>query len=224
MDEDEGFERAPDGIVPLVGYRLWRVEDPYGEPAFLPLTRLTPEWTGATRGWVSASCRSVSGVSVFDTFRWEPIPHHRVPHEGCSCGFYAMKELDPKLVLVVSTQRLAGTDGVLVLGRVELAGKIIEHDLGYRAERARIVELVPLRGDKGPAKAIARRAGVDLARAVKVPRTPMRERVRDWRVAWETTKASTQAQRRNQDVVRVLVVAWLLFRAWIAVHGSGGTP
>jgi hypothetical protein len=224
MDEDEGFDRAPDGITPLVGYRLWRIEDPYGEPAFLPLTRPTPEWTGATRGWVSASCLFGPGPSVLDAFGWVPIPH-RVPHERCRCGFYAMKELAPDLVVAASQPAQPGMEGVFVLGRVELAGKVIEHDRGYRAERARIVELIPVRPEQRVARSIARRTGIPLGRPVRVPRTPMHDRVRDWRVAWEATKATTPAERRNQLVAQVLMVAaWLLFRVWSTAHGSGGAP
>ena len=57
MSAGERFERAPDGIVPLVGYRMWQVEDEDDEPVFLPLMHHSREWKGATRGWVSASCR-----------------------------------------------------------------------------------------------------------------------------------------------------------------------
>ena len=43
---------------------------------------------------------------------------------------------------------LPHADGVgWIFGRVELAGKIIEHDDGYRAQRARIAELNPVEGD-----------------------------------------------------------------------------
>lgn len=52
---------------------------------------------------------------------------HRRPEWQCNCGIYALKE--PGQV-----------DGVVV-GRVALEGVVIEHEDGYRAERARIVEL-----------------------------------------------------------------------------------
>ena len=104
------------------------------------------EWKGATRGWVSASCRVDSDepfVSPDGELAWGgPISHH-VPSEGCFCGFYAMKQLDAQLLHAVTMARAAdrsGMEEVFVLGRVELAGKAIEHELGYRAERARIVE------------------------------------------------------------------------------------
>ncbi|MFP5333289.1 MAG: hypothetical protein ACLGHX_13140 [Acidimicrobiia bacterium] len=52
---------------------------------------------------------------------------HRRPEWQCNCGIYALK--DPSKV-----------DG-RVVGRVALEGIVIEHEDGYRAERARIIEL-----------------------------------------------------------------------------------
>lgn len=52
---------------------------------------------------------------------------HPRPEWGCNCGIYALKERE-------------ATTGVVV-GRVALAGIVIEHEHGYRSERARIVEL-----------------------------------------------------------------------------------
>lgn len=52
---------------------------------------------------------------------------HRRPEWLCNCGIYALKR--PELV-----------DGVVV-GRVALEGIVIEHEDGYRAEQARIIEL-----------------------------------------------------------------------------------
>ena len=48
----------------------------------------------------------------------------------------------------------------VVFGRVELAGKVIEHEIGYRAERARIAELIPTTTDGGVTLSIARRLGL----------------------------------------------------------------
>jgi hypothetical protein len=83
-----------------------------------------------------------------------PEGPHSVPGEGCSCGFYAMKELSSMLGF--------SAPGV-VLGRVELGGKVIEHNLGYRAERARITELISIAGDRRSAAELALRLGLPLA-------------------------------------------------------------
>ena len=57
-----------------------------------------------------------------------------VPGVICTCGIYASKgAADPPL--------RAKFEDYLISGRVELSGIVIEHELGYRAQRARILEL-----------------------------------------------------------------------------------
>jgi hypothetical protein len=234
MSAGEGFERAPDGIVPLVGYRMWQVEDD-DEPLFLPLNHHSRDWDGATRGWVSASCWVGNDglvVSPDGELVWGDPSQHRVPDEGCSCGFYAMKELDAQLLrtagMASQDARNNGTEEVFVLGRVELAGKVIEHETGYRAERARIVELIPLRDQQRTVEVVARRAGVGVGQPVGVPRMPLRDRVRLLRLAWTASKAmppspASPAQRRNHQVFMfILWGSWVAFRVWSLAHQAGG--
>jgi hypothetical protein len=237
MSAGEGFERAPDGIVPLVGYRMWQVVDEDEQPVFLPLNHPSRDWKGATRGWVSASCFVGSGELFVspsgELVQGGSIPH-RVPGEGCSCGFYSMKELDAQLLHVVAmaahVAEPTGTEEVFVLGRVELAGKVIEHELGYRAERARIVELIPLRDQQRTVEAIARRAGVAVGRPVRVRRTPIRDRVRLLRFAWAASKATPRPPaspaRRSREQVLLLIFwgCWVVFRVWSVANEAGGAP
>ena len=60
----------------------------------------------------------------------------------------------------------AGKVGIdqVVLGRVALSGKVIEHDFGYRAERARIAELIPFRGAERSVMVLRTTRGRDGAR------------------------------------------------------------
>jgi hypothetical protein len=57
----------------------------------------------------------------------------------------------------------------VVLGRVELAGKVIEHEWGYRAERARIAELIPFRGTEQSVMILAARLGLPISEPVDIP-------------------------------------------------------
>jgi hypothetical protein len=101
-------------------------------------------WDGAESEWVYASCAA------------DPVDLEHVPGWSCTCGFYATKTLAPlPTTFHAVTAALAmdppfedGVERGWIFGRVELAGKIIEHDYGYRAQRARIVELNPLEGDE----------------------------------------------------------------------------
>lgn len=205
---DDPLDPVPDAITPLSGYRMWRVVFEGDEPRFLPLNMPTPEWNGAASGWVFASCLHGQPASAGPagslvlwpggrlvdrlTFRAE----HHVPEEACSCGFYALKELDPDLLIVARSglPRADARDGSeehVVIGRVELAGKVIEHARGYRAERARIVELIPVRGSHAPVRDLARRLGLSLAPTAKPPRVRhLRERWMFVRANWASTKAA----------------------------------
>jgi hypothetical protein len=201
------------------------------------MTNSSRDWKGATRGWVSASCPVGSdepSVSPYGELTWGGAISHRVPGEGCFCGFYAMKEIDAQLLhaarMAVYGADRTGTEEVFVLGRVELAGKVIEHELGYRAERARIVELIPLRDQQRTVEAIARRAGVGLGRPIRVRRMPIRDRVRLFRFAWAVSKAMppspvSAAQRKNDRFVLFIIWgSYVAFRVWSIAHEAGGVP
>ena len=61
------------------------------------------------------------------------ITCQEVPGWSHTCGIYA--------VIDRANLRLFGAGSATIIGRVELTGLVIEHDNGYRATRARIVEL-----------------------------------------------------------------------------------
>ena len=81
-------------------------------------------------GWNVAYCEK----GPFDIFR--SIPKIcQVPELSCGCGFYALGELD---FSILDSTKLT----VALLGQTELAGKVIEHEKGYRGQLARIQSLV----------------------------------------------------------------------------------
>jgi hypothetical protein len=84
---------------------------------------------------------------------------HDSPLEGCRCGIYATKTLATPVVLSRMNEQM-------IVGRVELAGKVIEHDSGYRAELARVVELYPRPGQESAAEWIAAVYGVRASHAL----------------------------------------------------------
>jgi hypothetical protein len=79
-----------------------------------------------------------------------------VPDEACSCGFYALRDLTPELIRAVAFYRKLKWSG-RVVGRVLLAGKIVEHEMGYRAQLARIAELIPVEGTEWSVTQLAER-------------------------------------------------------------------
>jgi len=69
---------------------------------------------------------------------------HRAPDPGCDCGIYTV--LDPVSYFTAEQPRFSTwsadlVSGRLVVGTVELAGRVIPHQYGYRSEYARPVAL-----------------------------------------------------------------------------------
>lgn len=156
------MDRAPDGIEPIVGYRAWLLLGG-GYGALHPLNlrgAAGHTWNAASTGWIVASCARDGRLPGVDGL------HGQVPEERCSCGFYALKSL------FTLRRGLAEGNGLrpyLVLGRVLLAGKIIEHTLGYRAQRARIVDLIPIAGSEKRVELTAHALGLPIGDSVRPP-------------------------------------------------------
>jgi hypothetical protein len=167
----QALERVPDAIEPLIGYRAWFFVLDRRRASLFPIMGRDLEdpspWDGAHREWVSASCHRFAQLVGFGPELCVSCPRHDVPDEGCTCGFYATKTL-----AVFLGASLFRRD--CILGRVELAGKVIECTAGYRAERARIVELIPLRGTEPAAIRLARRLRLPLR--ASIPFAPRPER------------------------------------------------
>jgi hypothetical protein len=172
----QGLERVPDAIEPLIGYRAWYFAVDRHGGSLLPIGTPDPSgwsiWDGAQKGWVSATCRRRAdfGQAPLDALgrclcrqqfalglRSMLCPDcddpHLPPGDYCSCGFYAMKTL-------ISVEEPSGPH--VILGRVELAGKVIECSTGFRAERARIVDLTPVVGTEREAMRLANSLGLPL--------------------------------------------------------------
>jgi DNA-binding CsgD family transcriptional regulator len=142
---DGRLERIPDGIEPIVGYRMWRYTVA-ADGAQLHSLNCSARVPGhCTCGWAHSGSDWALAGCLLD------VHPNSAPAEECSCGFYAMATLTRLVAQAPIPATALGIPGLVedsdregaVLGRVELAGKIIEHDYGYRAERARVVELLP---------------------------------------------------------------------------------
>ena len=121
---------VPDGITPIDAFRAWSygVGDRFGDLYPVSADFGGSSWKGAESGWVSSYCFRVGGSETGG---------HHAPQLDCWCGFHAVKE-------IAFLREMFGHSPLgSVLGRIQLAGTIVEHEFGYRAERARIVELIP---------------------------------------------------------------------------------
>ena len=149
--------RAPDYIAPIVAYRAWTCFSNDRLVGLFPLSQsgllgeiLCFDWEGAWSDWVTASCHQKD---------------HAAPDEACSCGFYALKSVEEAAEVAVShpwsSLLVEGEDRVM--GCVQLAGKVVEHASGYRAERARVAELIPTTSDGGITRSLASRLSLPVA-------------------------------------------------------------
>lgn len=87
--------------------------------------------------WTGEELRGVWRSWTTAVFEAECTLCDEVPGWGHTCGVYAVKRRWKLHVF----DRPAVRDR-MVIGRVELTGLVVEHEAGYRAQRARIVELI----------------------------------------------------------------------------------
>lgn len=102
----------------ILAWRVWKIY----EGALVSLNGTL--WPGGTR--LEAECQN-------------PGPWHwveKTPGEQCQCGIYAAKDLMTLSNMVVFPR------GPYVYGRVSLWGKVIEGEMGYRAEFAYPYEII----------------------------------------------------------------------------------
>ena len=83
-----------------------------------------------------AVCRaSENRMFGYVPFTFTPIKpvsgKHDAPHESCGCGFYGVKDK-------------SNAQG-RIIAEVDLYGKVIEHELGYRAEYQRVLSVRVIR-------------------------------------------------------------------------------
>jgi hypothetical protein len=106
--------------TPVLGFRLWGFEG----------THLY----GARRTWPEPRLRARCATTTTNP---DEVPHTDGRCGRLGCGVYATKEIEPLLdELVEPSARW------YVAGLVELSGKVVEHERGYRAAAAEVVAVV----------------------------------------------------------------------------------
>lgn len=104
--------------VPVVGYRMWTIQ------------RL--RLRGARTVWDTAECRAT--CRLVPAGQTDGVPHSDGRCGRLGCGVYALKDA----AMLIGASWGAARPGV-VLGAVALTGKVVEHELGYRAQTARVI-------------------------------------------------------------------------------------
>jgi len=104
----------------IIAYRQWVLGKKNNLPVLLPTIMSSTPWPYGT---VEAMCHIVRS--------------HHAPVRGCTCGIYAMKT-PPWENLRIPRELPVGT---FINGTVELFGKVIIHEYGYRAQYGRVTSL-----------------------------------------------------------------------------------
>jgi hypothetical protein len=124
---EPAFEGIPDFVLPLIGWRAWKIWAPLTGsdscPVFSSVILDTP-WTPR---------RKFSAEHSFDL----GAKCHGLLELDCSCGVYAFKDpLEAFVYLMKVRDRLLGMSVEVALGTVSLWGRVIECELGYKAQYA----------------------------------------------------------------------------------------
>jgi hypothetical protein len=153
---------VPDAVEPIVAYRTWTAESDL-------LLHSGYDATWPPGEWMVAACAGA----------------HTAPDEHCSCGLYSLRGLDSlhtsiNVFLALDSEpgapaptRGTGPSQPLewpspVVGKVHLAGKVIEHEDGYRSERARLVEILPVEPFRREHELIAQRYRVPVGPEISI--------------------------------------------------------
>lgn len=133
--------RAPDSADPVVAWRGWRVDawqltpDPSGWAHLVghrlePIAEFGGRWVWRPGFAAAASCpRSRSREA-----------NHKAPLEGCSCGLWGFKDL-ARLLATPARRSLE------VIGEVNMWGKVIVTERGFRGQYAYPRRLIVLGRD-----------------------------------------------------------------------------
>jgi hypothetical protein len=124
---DLGLEGLPDFVVPLLGWRAWRLWVPP------PGSGTCPAFSSVILGTPWAPRRRFSAEHSFDL----GARCRGLLELGCSCGVYAFKDLAEAFIYLTNVRdRLLGMSADVALGTVSLWGKVVECERGYKAQYA----------------------------------------------------------------------------------------
>lgn len=112
---------------PIVGWRQWNFMYPHF------LANLGNDTIYVPREKIEARCEHCEQYSTIDTsVLRKDHGALQAPHLTCMCGIYAYKE-KPRLLREITKNPYSGLSR-LVYGEINLWGKVIEHEDGYRAQ------------------------------------------------------------------------------------------
>jgi len=122
---------VPDSITMLTGYRAWRVN--HKENGEWRLKAVGQDTTWEPKKKMEAVCATSRGNGSQPGGQ-----RHPVPQRDCTCGFWAFKSID---MLPAALHGQGHRNEIRVIGSVDLWGRVIETEHGFRAQYAYPKEL-----------------------------------------------------------------------------------
>jgi hypothetical protein len=122
---------APDLFEPLLAWRSWFVVDE-GDGARLASPLYHTVWPICET--LAAECEQ-RGRYLLKPWRKRP-PRHEAPDEPCTCGIYALSQVEPLRIYVYPYDLPRKRILQQVVGRVALWGTVVEYEAGWRASMA----------------------------------------------------------------------------------------
>ena len=124
---ESGLEGIPDFVGPLLGWRAWKVRAPFPGSGACP----GPSSVILDTPWVPR--REFSAEHSFDL----GVRCRGLLDLDCSCGVYAFNDPGEAFVYLMRVRdRLLSMSVEVAIGTVSLWGKVVECELGYKAEHA----------------------------------------------------------------------------------------
>jgi hypothetical protein len=127
----------------VLGYRIWELKQ----------GRLHGAWTP----WKSAR-KTAACLDTHSRARG-PVPHDASECRPPPCGIYALKGTRRVQQVVERSIRQTPVPITLAVGLVAMTGRVVEHEMGYRAEHVAVVALAFVTGAVGKHTVLATLSG-----------------------------------------------------------------
>lgn len=124
----------PDSITMITGYRAWRVSTAANREMYLMAVGQSTKWEPKKK--IAAVCVTTFRPTVSDPGLLGP--GHAAPQFNCTCGVWAFKSID---MLPAALHGQGHRNEIRVIGSVDLWGRVIETENGFRAQYAYPKEL-----------------------------------------------------------------------------------
>lgn len=125
------------GTEPIRAWRVWRLGGSSAVPLIVSASSGVG-WVWRPREWPEAVCIyhhpdwPSFGKSQYRSMHSTEEPHPVPARHGCKCGYWGMKDkLFPQTTLATEVVRTS-----TLIGEVALWGRVVETELGYRAQYA----------------------------------------------------------------------------------------